>query len=97
MITPYADQRLKSLRNELVNKPLELRAFDMRTPHDYRRGAFYDLTRDFFTPPPSYLPYRKLSDQSKRIYDRLGRRRHDVCLAILSENTYKVLLVLYLF
>ena len=59
----------------------------MRTPHDYRRGAFYDLTRDCFTPPPSYLPYRKLSDLRKRIYDRLGRRRHDVCLAILSEDT----------
>ena len=59
----------------------------MRAPHDYRRGALYDLTKDFFTPPPSYLPYRRLSDKRKRIYDKLGRRRHDVCLAVLSEDT----------
>ena len=42
---------LKKRRNALLLKPKELQAFDEHLPYDYRQNMFYDVTKDYFTPP----------------------------------------------
>ncbi|TFK85980.1 hypothetical protein K466DRAFT_600722 [Polyporus arcularius HHB13444] len=72
-----ASEILKRRRTAVARNPVEFTASDEHVPRDYRRGRFYDITKDFFIPPPGHF-YRRLPPAHQSAYNTLGPQRRVV-------------------
>lgn len=85
---PFACPRsIKRQRAARLDKPADLKDFDLHIPRDYLPGAYYDVTKDFFTPPWNH-PYHQLPPRYKAVFDRLGIITYMACVRVLEHTEW---------